>query len=442
MITTEDLWLMPRVGAPVASPDGRMAVFAVSQPAYGNGKGSSDLWLVASDGNSPPRQLTFDRGGESGMAWSPDGKRLAFVAKRGDNTAEQVYVLDLAGGEALSHRHHHRRAQSALFPRPQLLFISNVPPQSHDEESRRRLVTEQEERKHSALVYTGFPIRSWDRWRDTSQVRVFVQDLARDADGSIRPARDLLAGSQLVQLPGFGGSGGMGREEMPALWAPDGGSIVFAASRNRDRSAWSYTHTDLWRVPVSGGEPQRLTGPDSADPDDGYSFLAFSDNGARLFAMVHPRTGMVYNAPAIEVFDWPSMTVVDRIQAPDAVPSAVSSSPAAATGSGSPSASMARNTSGRRPRTRTGQRVRASRCRWFLGLSGGGGEPAPVAGPARQCDHAAGSGPHRGRPEPLPAPVRLHHRQGGAAGPGAAGALRDRARRIPHPQHAGAPAGL
>lgn len=320
MITHEDLWLMPRVGAPVASPDGRMAVFAVSQPAYGNGKGSSDLWLVASDGNSPPRQLTFDRGGESGMAWSPDGKRLAFVAKRGDNTAEQVYVLDLAGGEARQVTDIITGARNPRFSPDgrQLLFISNVPPQSHDEESRRRLVTEQEERKHSALVYTGFPIRSWDRWRDTSQVRVFVQDLARDADGSIRPARDLLAGSQLVQLPGFGGSGGMGREEMPALWAPDGGSIVFAASRNRDRSAWSYTHTDLWRVPVSGGEPQRLTGPDSADPDDGYSFLSFSDNGARLFAMVHPRTGMVYNAPAIEVFDWPSMTVVDRIQAPDA----------------------------------------------------------------------------------------------------------------------------
>ncbi len=317
-ISHEDLWLMPRVTAPVASPDGALAVFAVAQPAYDSKDASSDLWLVATDGSSPPRQITFDRGGESGMAWSPDGQRLAFVARRGDNKAEQVFVLDLAGGEARQVTDIVTGARNPRFSPDgrQLLFISNVPPQSHDEDSRRRLVTEQDERKHSALVYTGFPIRSWDRWRDTSQVRVFVQDLAR-AEGEIPAARDLLAGSQLVQLPGFGGSGGMGREEMPALWAPDGGSIVFAASRNRDRSAWSYTHTDLWRVPVSGGEPQRLTGPETGEPDDGYSFLAFSDNGARLVAMVHPRTEMVYNAPAIEVFDWPSMNVVDRIQAPD-----------------------------------------------------------------------------------------------------------------------------
>ena len=33
-ITHEDLWLMPRVGAPVTSPDGRNAVFSVTEPSY------------------------------------------------------------------------------------------------------------------------------------------------------------------------------------------------------------------------------------------------------------------------------------------------------------------------------------------------------------------------------------------------------------------------
>jgi|GEM_PF-5225216 len=33
-ITHEELWLMKRVGAPVPSPDGKWAVFSVTQPAY------------------------------------------------------------------------------------------------------------------------------------------------------------------------------------------------------------------------------------------------------------------------------------------------------------------------------------------------------------------------------------------------------------------------
>ena len=33
-ITHESLWLMKRVGAPLASPDGKWAVFSVTEPVY------------------------------------------------------------------------------------------------------------------------------------------------------------------------------------------------------------------------------------------------------------------------------------------------------------------------------------------------------------------------------------------------------------------------
>lgn len=313
-ITHEDLWLMPRVSSPVPSPDGKRVVFTVTEPAYDNDKSSTDLWLVATDGRGQPRQLTFDKGGESGMAWSPDGKRLAFVAKRGDDEAAQIYVLDMDGGEARRATDIITGARAPAFSPDgrHVLFISNVPRDSTDEESRRALVKERKERKHSALVYTDFPIRDWDRWRDDNQVRVFVQALGEGE------ARDLLAGTQLVQRPGFGGAGGMGREEIAATWSPDGQSVVFAASRNRDRSAWSYTHADLWQVSLAGGEPRRLTGADPDDAADSYASLTFSGDGRRLFALVSPRTDKVYNAARIATFAWPSMSEIDRIEAPNA----------------------------------------------------------------------------------------------------------------------------
>ena len=49
-ITHEALWMMKRVGAPVASPDGKWVVYSVLEPSYEADKAVSDLWLVPVDG--------------------------------------------------------------------------------------------------------------------------------------------------------------------------------------------------------------------------------------------------------------------------------------------------------------------------------------------------------------------------------------------------------
>jgi acetyl esterase/lipase len=51
-VTHEVLWLMPRVGAPAVSPDGKWAVFPVTEPAYDEKKEVSDVWIVAAWGSS------------------------------------------------------------------------------------------------------------------------------------------------------------------------------------------------------------------------------------------------------------------------------------------------------------------------------------------------------------------------------------------------------
>src|SRR5210317_467980 len=76
-MTHEDLWLMRRLGTPVASPDGRRAVVAVTEPSYEADDTVADLWLIDLAGDTPPRRLTSTPGPESDPAWSPDGSRLA-----------------------------------------------------------------------------------------------------------------------------------------------------------------------------------------------------------------------------------------------------------------------------------------------------------------------------------------------------------------------------
>ena len=81
-ITHEDLWLMKRVGTPQLSPDGKLVVFSVTEPAYDEKEIVNDLWLVSADGNASPRRLTSGKSTESGYKWSPDGNYIAFIAKR------------------------------------------------------------------------------------------------------------------------------------------------------------------------------------------------------------------------------------------------------------------------------------------------------------------------------------------------------------------------
>src|SRR4030095_6162726 len=81
-ITHQDVFTMTRTGRPAVSPDGRCILYSVTQPSYDPAQTSSDLWIVAPDGASPPRRLTSTKEAESGAVWSPDSQRIAFSAKR------------------------------------------------------------------------------------------------------------------------------------------------------------------------------------------------------------------------------------------------------------------------------------------------------------------------------------------------------------------------
>ncbi len=161
-------------------------------------------------------------------------------------------------------------------------------------------------------AYDGFPIRNWNRWLDDYQPRLLVQMIGEDE------AVDLLAGTDLVAREGYDGRRTASDTELDAVWAPDGDSLVFVASDNRDRFAFDYTHNDLWRVSADGGEPERLTGDDTHEAGDSWSHPRFSPDGEHLYALRGPRTDWVYNAARLAILDWPDASKRAEIELPDA----------------------------------------------------------------------------------------------------------------------------
>ncbi|PTY07774.1 prolyl oligopeptidase [Opitutaceae bacterium EW11] len=297
-ITHEDVWLMRRLGAPIVSPDGKWAVLPVTEPSYDPRAQVSDIWLVSLSANRPPRKITSTAEAESGVAWSADSRKIAFSTRRAGDEVPQIYALDLSGGgeaERLT-----QLSTGARQPRwspdgKRILYVSDVYPGLGDEANRARLRS-QRERKYHARVFEGFPIRHWDRWLDERRPHLFVQEARAGA-----PAKDILEGTELVKQPGYGGRLTQSEEELPAVWTPDGSSVLFVASLNRNGTAYSELYTYLFLVSAEGGEPKRLTEGTAT-----YGTPVFAPDGHSFVVAVTPAaTNYVYNLARLTRFVWP-----------------------------------------------------------------------------------------------------------------------------------------
>jgi dipeptidyl aminopeptidase/acylaminoacyl peptidase len=310
-MTHEDMWLMPRMSAPVLSPDGRRIAVPIIEASY-EGKDQADLWLIDADKGGGHR-ITFHPGPESHPAWSPDGNKLAFVARREGDAAGQIYLLDLAkGGEARRLTDQVGGARTPQFSPDgsQILFQSEVHAGTRSEQENRDRAAELAARKYRVRTFDGFPIRRWNRWLDERQTRL----LTVPSDGG--PARDLLATTALVDEPGFAARSELSSGTLDPVFSPDGQQIVFVASTNAHTAAFRFTHLDLYVLALADGKLRRLTGMDD-DRGDSYSRPRFSADGKSLYAQVTPRSDKVYNATRIDQFSWPDGKYQGRLSAPD-----------------------------------------------------------------------------------------------------------------------------
>lgn len=98
--TIDELIALPELGDAQISPDGRFIVYTVNTPDWKENRYVAQLWLVATAGDTPPRQLTFARQSSRSPRWSADGQWLAFLSRRTGDEHTQIYRLSPFGGEA------------------------------------------------------------------------------------------------------------------------------------------------------------------------------------------------------------------------------------------------------------------------------------------------------------------------------------------------------
>ena len=132
LVKVTDLLKIKQVGGVTLTRDGRRAAFSVLEAVLdeknkGDYKNVNQLYSVGTEAGAAPRQLTTAKEGASQPAWSPDGRRLAFV--RPVEEKPQVFIMPADGGEGrqLTHFKYGAMAPKWSSDGRQVLFGAAVP---------------------------------------------------------------------------------------------------------------------------------------------------------------------------------------------------------------------------------------------------------------------------------------------------------------------------
>ncbi len=264
LLTAEKMWALKRLGDPAITPDGATAVVPVTTYDMIENKGLTDLWLVPVAGG-PARQLTSDKASDTQPTVSPDGKLIAFVSKRADDTENQIYVIAADGGEA-------RRVTSiptgASVPKwfpdsKRIVFVSEIWTDLVRWEDQAARKKERADSKMSAKVWTRAPISYFDHYLDDREPHLF----SISVDGGETTAITRMSGHHLSKAE---------VDSYSYDLSPDG--LEVAITTNVDKTGID-SNFDIVLVATCGCKPPRTL--EGASPVD-ESSPRYSPDGRRL----------------------------------------------------------------------------------------------------------------------------------------------------------------
>ena len=244
-----DVFALEWADAPVVSPDGRSVAYQRSGFDRLKDRRRSDLWLLSTDGGRH-RPLT-DSGSASGAAWSPDGDRLAYLQSHAGSTQIHVRWMD-SGQSAVLTQLGEAPGELAWSPDGRwLAFVMRAPA-----EDARPLATLPKPPEGSdwapvpKLVDRLIYRRDGAGYVDPGYRHVFVVPAEGGAPRQVTQGNFEHAG--------------------PIRWMADGKSLLVTSQRSEDWE-YDPLDSELYRIDVTTGEATALTGRDGIDAEPALS---------------------------------------------------------------------------------------------------------------------------------------------------------------------------
>ena len=245
-----------RIGEPQVSPDGKTVAITVQSVDLDQNTKPSQIWTVPVVGGSGPRQITTQGTQNERPRWSPDSHSIAFISNRSGSS--QVWIMNADGSEPKQITSLSTEAGGVLFSPDgkKLVFTSAVYPDCPDDNCNRDRIEAEKNSKVKARSYTTLLFRHWTSWQSKRRSHLLVVSVAGG------PTTDLTPGNN--DVPPFS----LGGPDDYAI-SPDSSQLCYAMKA--DPMPAISTNTDLFAVPLAGGEARRLTTNPAADDAPQYS---------------------------------------------------------------------------------------------------------------------------------------------------------------------------
>ncbi|HEY0379493.1 MAG TPA: S9 family peptidase [Pyrinomonadaceae bacterium] len=277
-LTISDLLKVRRVSDPQLSPDGKWVAFTVRDIDKPANRGVDQIYLMPVTGGEP--RLLGSGLRSNTPRWSPDGGKIAYLS------GGQIWTIDVASGETKKLTDIALGAGEPVWSRDGklLAFASDVYPDCTTNDCNRQREQAAEENKVKAKTAERLLFRHWTAWKDNKRSHVFVVSV------DTGETRDLTPGDWDAPPFSLGGP-------TDYAFAPDSQKLAFV--RNTDKVEAASTNNDIFIVPVTGGEPTRITGTNlGADTSP-----AFSPDGRWMAYRSQARAGFEADIWKLTLYD-------------------------------------------------------------------------------------------------------------------------------------------
>lgn len=307
LFSAADALRVARVTSPRISPDGTRVAYLVAEnhmEKEQSGKFVTSVWMVPVAGPaSAARQYTRGEKSASGLAWSPDGKMIAFIMEAGEEkeAKPQVWFMYVDGGEAWQVTKHKAGVRGFQFaPDGKTLLLTATATTPDDEEKRTKV-------KDDAVVvdhdYKMAQLWTWNiatgEEKQLTKDNATVADARWSPDGTRvtftsypTPRQDDTALATAWVLDVASGSkrkvAEMSDTTHTARWSADGKKIAFLSSAGP-----AIYKVNLFVADANGGTAKKLTNSfelNAGDPnwskDGSQIYFSTDDHEAlRIFAV-------------------------------------------------------------------------------------------------------------------------------------------------------------
>ena len=260
----ETMLKLSRISEPALSPDGKLVAFTVQTIDLDKNTRPKQIYVIPLEGGVP-RQITREGTNNERPRWAPDSKQLYVVSNRSGSA--QIWAMNPDGANARQITRLSTEAGGILVSPDgtKIVFQSNVYPEcGADDACNQKRLDADAKNPVKARVYTSLLYRHWTEWQTNRRQHLLVID----TDGT--GVKDLTPGTHDAPPFSLGGPDGY-------AISPDSAELAFTV--NMDAQPATSTNSDIYTVPLAGGDAKKITISPGGDDAPLYSpdgkYLAF-----------------------------------------------------------------------------------------------------------------------------------------------------------------------